>query len=202
MTDLPQMPDTDLAQEALALAQESELPAILNHSMRTFVYASLAVEPNMDPGDSGNELLFVACALHDIGTADRFNGPQRFEVEGADAAATYLAGKGCSQEDVDRVWEAIALHTSPGIAERRGPLTRLTRLGVLADFGQSRIASSELKQALEHRYPRLEIEKVLADAVVAQAITKPDKAPRSSWPGGLLCAHLANPRSDTGNAAF
>ncbi len=194
MTPLPSPPTTAVAHGALALAQESEQPAILNHSIRTFLYAIIAAGPNVvDAPD--DDLLFVAAVLHDIGTADRFNGAQRFEVEGADAAASYLKSQGLDRRDIDLVWEAIALHTSPGIAERRGPLTRLIRLGVRTDFGHSGLAP-ELRHEIELLYPRLDIETVLADAVVAQALQRPEaerqeKAPPSSWPGALLNAHLA-----------
>jgi hypothetical protein len=79
---------------------------------------------------------------------------------------------------VDQVWEAIALHTSAQIAERRGPITLLTRLGVLADFGAG-------SAAFEERYPRLDIEVELKRLVVEQVRRNPDKAPKSSWPGYL-----------------
>jgi len=204
VTPLSALPTTALARGALELAHESEQPAILNHSIRTFLYANLAAGANpMDAPD--DDLLFVAAVLHDIGTADRFDGPQRFEVEGADAAASYLHAQGLDRRDVDRVWEAIALHTSPGIAERRGPLARLIRLGVRTDFGHPGI-DPELRRAVESEYPRLGIEKVLADAVVAQALHRPEaerseKAPPSSWPGGLLNAHLAKAQNAAVNPA-
>jgi len=56
-------------------------------------------------------------------------------VEGADLAGSRLIAHGFDEQQADEVWEAIALHTSGGIAERRGPLARLTRAGVLADLG-------------------------------------------------------------------
>ena len=74
--------------------------------------------------------------MHDLGTGDLAKGEARFEVEGADLAAAVLREHGVAEPDVDRVWEAIALHTSPGIAERRGLLAYLTREGVGIDFGR------------------------------------------------------------------
>ena len=47
------------------------------------------------------------------------SGIQRFEVDGADMAAKFLTDNGVAARGVDLVWEAIALHSSPGIAERR-----------------------------------------------------------------------------------
>ena len=60
----------------------------------------------------------------------------RFEVEGADLAAAVLRNHGVAEADVDRVWEAIALHSCAGIADRRGLLTYLTHKGVFVDIGR------------------------------------------------------------------
>lgn len=182
MTDFV-LPTDPIAARALELAGAHEHPAVLNHSVRTYLHATIAAATlNVD---HRTDLLFLACVLHDIGATDAYDGSQRFEVDGADGAAAFLTGQGIGAADVDQMWEAIALHTSPHIAERRGPVTMLTRLGVLADFG----AGSADRTAIELRYPRLDIERVLTDAVVAQALRNPDKAPASSWPGGLLRAH-------------
>ncbi|MFD9216626.1 hypothetical protein ACFVY9_26755 [Streptomyces sp. NPDC059544] len=52
------------------------------------------------------------------------------------------------------------------------------------------------------RRPRLDIEAVLADAVVAQALRSPEKAPPASRPGSLLAAHLAGPGHGGASPAF
>jgi HD domain-containing protein len=186
---VPDFPDTALCLAALALAREHEHPAILNHSLRTFRHGEHAAQRlDLRPGaDYDREELFVACVLHDIGTADAYDGAQRFEVEGADAAAAFLAAHDIAAPARGRVWEAIALHTSPGIAERLGPLTRLTRAGVVADFARSTATA----RGFEADHPRLDVERHLADAVVRQALANPTKAPPASWPGQLLRAHRA-----------
>ena len=93
------------------------------------------------------------------------------------------------------VWEAIALHTSPGIAERFGPLAELVRTAVLVDLGRTRlpVASTPALDDLLARYPRLDIDRVLPEIVVAQALERRRavKAPPFSWPGALLAEHLA-----------
>jgi hypothetical protein len=181
VVDLPADP---IAVRALDLARAHEHVAIVNHSVRTYLHAArIARDRDVDhPAD----LLFLACVLHDIGTADAYDGTQRFEVDGADAAARFLTEQGFAAPDVDQVWEAIALHTSPHIAERRGPVPMLTRLGVLADFDAANA------DAFADRYPRLDVERVLTGAVVAQALRNPAKAPASTWPGGLYRAYLAS----------
>jgi hypothetical protein len=117
---------------AFVLANES--PAIANHSFRSYLFARLlARRKGMRPDhDFGDELLYLVCVLHDLGLTEHANGKQRFEVDGADAAVEFLSGQGVSSSDIDVVWQAIALHTSGGIAERRGPICQLTRGGAAA----------------------------------------------------------------------
>jgi hypothetical protein len=186
--------DTPLAAAALALARQHETSSVLNHSIRTHRYALrhaglLGLVPDADFDD---ELLYVACVLHDIGAFDAFEGPQRFEVEGADAAAALLRDHGRSEADVDLVWQAIALHTSPGIAERRGALPMLTRVGIRTDFSSVTIPEGE-RVEIERQLPRLGLDDELPALVVAQALRQPEKARASSWPADLVRAHLGTP---------
>ena len=183
--------DSPLASAAIALARQHETDAVLNHSIRTHRYALRQADllGLKADGDFDAELLFVACVLHDIGAFDAFDGPQRFEVEGADAAAALLRDHGRSEADVDLVWQAIALHTSPGIAERRGALPLLIRLGVRIDFSSVTIPKAE-RVEVERDLPRLGIDHDLPALVVAQALRQPEKARASSWPADLVREHL------------
>jgi hypothetical protein len=177
-----------LSTAALELATAHELPSVLNHSIRTHAYALLHAEKLDLEVDA--ELLFVACVLHDLGASDAFDGPQRFEVEGADAAAALMAEYDRSAAEIDAVWQAIALHTSPGIVERRGPVPHLTRLGVRTDFFTIEIPD-ELRAVTEREYPRLGLDHELGNAIVAQALKQPAKAFPSSWTSDLVREHKA-----------
>ena len=183
----------------------SVLPlAIVHHSMRVYLFANwLARREKSEWAD--HDLLFVASFCHDLGASHHHNGPQRFEVEGADAAADILRVHGREEQDVHEVWTAIALHTSPGIAERITPLARLVRLGVLIDFRPATHQALDAVvygQEIESKLPRLDIEKVLSDAVVQQAVQNPQKAPPASWPNNLYKSYLENPGWTGVNRAF
>ncbi|BAX91621.1 hypothetical protein MSG_01465 [Mycobacterium shigaense] len=118
-----------------------------------------------------------------------FSKPEkaRFEVEGADLAAALLTEHGCDRATVDGVWEAIALHTSGGIAERRGALCYLVRSGVGADFGRNAdFIDEQIATAIHRRYPRLAMASTLVAAIVAHARRNPEAAPPYSMPGELL----------------
>jgi len=52
-----------------------------------------------------------------------------FEVDGADAAREFLRSHGIPERKADLVWEAIALHTTPGIPAYMRPEIALTNAG-------------------------------------------------------------------------
>ncbi|ROW09458.1 hypothetical protein VMCG_02199 [Cytospora schulzeri] len=207
-----EIPDHPACTEALALAQSSLPASIFNHSLRVSLYASrhipppvmsttLFTTPSVPPC-----ALFVACILHDIGTATEplaggSDDARRFEVTGADVAAELLRRHGLGDEVVREVWLAIAMHTSPHVAEGAGGLVRALRLGVRADFGTYSVGEDVVSKT-ESQLPRLDVEKDLGDAVVRQALLLPSKAPACSWPGELLRAHAAEPDWDGVNKAF
>jgi hypothetical protein len=169
---VPGLPDTPLAVSAVEYVRACETEPVVNHSIRSYVFATLLAEhEGLRPGaDFDPGLVFFACVLHDLGTSPLASGTQRFEVDGADMAATFLTGNGIGAADVDLVWEAIALHSTPGIPERRGPIAYLTRLGVAMDFGLgSDFISDEQGRAIHDRYPRLNMATALIDEIVRHA---------------------------------
>jgi len=183
--DLPAGP---VAEAALAAVRTSESPAIANHSVRSFLFAQLlaAHEGCVDDAAYDRDLLFAATVMHDLGVGNLAPGAARFEVEGADLAAAVLREHGLPDRDVDRVWEAIALHTSAGIAERRGLLVYLTRRGVGIDFGQDTEIVREWEKDIHTAYPRLAMARSLADEIVRRATGSPAAAPPYSLGAGLL----------------
>ncbi|RMZ92633.1 hypothetical protein DV736_g87, partial [Chaetothyriales sp. CBS 134916] len=227
------VPEGRLAQAAFELALETLCAPLLHHSLRTFVFAKWVADmENSAYSDQALDSLFVACLFHDFGATEDHNHSERFEICGTDAAVAFLrsfahpqGNPGSEAKTVPKtrsepmlsdsriwdIWTAIALHTSPGIAERIHPLARLVRVGVLLDFrkaARDQFNAHDYGSQLDIEVPRLEIEKILADAVVQQALSKADlatrseKAPAASWPGLLLRSHLEDPTWDGVNRAF
>ncbi len=192
--ELIALPSTPLADAIVNLIRGVESTSVFNHSIRTYLFARLvAARRGLSADhDYDDALLFAACAMHDLGVAADSPRTQRFEVEGADRAANFLRERGIGAREADRVWQAIALHTSPGIAERRGVLCVLVREGVAVDFGGPLGANhladltEEQAEAVHTAYPRLDMVRSLTDAIVAQAAENPANAPRYSLPGELL----------------
>ncbi|KAK5119415.1 hypothetical protein LTR85_007515 [Meristemomyces frigidus] len=205
------VPTDNISRLAYAYASTALHPAILNHSLRVFLYAKALADREISLWSSAPDriaLLFAACIYHDIGTCCGASSPQRFEVEGADKAATDLRSMNVSEDDVHEVWVAIAVHTSPHIAERISPLARLVRVAVLIDFKQS--GSTDVMQfnteaevdANERAFPRLDAAKVLGDIVVEQAIRVPEKGRMASWAGVMVRAKREDPGWEGVNKGF
>jgi HD superfamily phosphodiesterase len=141
MNEILVLPRGPLADASLALVRSTESRPIADHSIRSFIFARLLAEREGALNDAAydEDLLFAAAVMHDLGLGERAQGRARFEVEGADLAAEVLREHGVPEADVDRVWEAIALHSSHGLAERLGLLTYLTHKGALTNAeGRSR----------------------------------------------------------------
>jgi hypothetical protein len=189
--------DDPVGRLALSTLRPQMLAPILNHSLRTLHLASAECRASrweVSPLD-----LLIACLFHDSGTIPD-HSPERFEVAGADRATEFAREVGRDSASCRAIWDAVALHTSPGIAERHQPLTRAVRSGVLIDFGSPSHAHRHraLIAELEHTYPRDGIERVLAGAVVRAARTTPAKAPPSSWPADLVrgAGTISDPDAD------
>ena len=149
------IPDSKLGREVTELVRETEPTLLFNHSTRVYYFASLAGKKlglKFDP-----ELLYVAAMFHDMGLTPNYaSKSNRFEVDGANTARDFLRQHNIAQQEVDTVWTAIALHTTPGIPEFMQPVIALLTNGVEMDV--LGIAYSEFsdadREAIVAAYPR------------------------------------------------
>jgi HD domain len=126
------IPDSKIAREATELVRQHATEMLFNHSVRVFAFGAMkGVRQNLK---FDSELLYVAALFHDLGLVDAYHtDTKRFEVDGADAAREFLRNHGIPEQKADLVWEAIALHTTPGIPQYMRPEIALTNAGVLVD---------------------------------------------------------------------
>lgn len=184
-----ELPRTPLALAAHAAAREAEPEYLLNHSLRSYLFARLSAGARgwAAGADFDDEVLFTACVLHDLGLVASADTGRRFEVDGADAAADLLRTHGMAPDRTALVWEAIALHTSPQIAERRAPEVALTRSGIGLDFGRdAELVPEEVAAAVHAALPRRDLARRIVDDITGPARTRPDKAPTGSLAAQLL----------------
>jgi HD domain len=189
MNEILALPTGPLVDASLALVRATESGPIVDHSIRTFLFARLLAEHEgcLNDAEYDEELLFAATVMHDLGLGEHARGQARFEVEGADLAAALLREHGVAEADVERVWEAIALHSSHGLAERRGLLTYLTYKGVFIDAGRlTGVMADGLRKDVLDAYPKPAGGRYIAEAIIEHASRSSAAAPPGSLAAYLL----------------
>jgi hypothetical protein len=152
-----EIPDTRLAREITQLVRDTESELLFHHSSRVYYWGALAGKQRGLKFD--RELLYAGAMFHDLGlTPAHSSAHERFEVDGANAAREFLRSHGIGQDDIDTVWTAIALHTTPGIPQHMHPVVALVTAGVEMDvlglnYGEYCAADRE---AVVHAHPRTE----------------------------------------------
>ncbi|MBB6450817.1 hypothetical protein HNR44_002807 [Geomicrobium halophilum] len=126
------VPDSQLAKDAADILRDHGDDLLWNHSNRVFLFSAIngqKLEQNYDL-----ELLYVSALFHDLGLTKEYSSPDlRFEVDGANAARSFLQQYQIPDESIRRVWDAIALHTTLGVAEHKEPEVALLYSGVGLD---------------------------------------------------------------------
>jgi HD superfamily phosphodiesterase len=171
------IPDSRLARDATELIRNVESDLLYNHSLRTYAFGALQGDRlglSYDP-----ELLYIGAMFHDIGLVEGHRSAHdRFEVDGANAAREFLLGHGVTGDTVRVVWDAIALHTTPGIPQHKEPEVALVTAGVEFDvlgFGYDDIAPED-REAVLAAYPRVDFKESIIQAFADGIADKPETA--------------------------
>jgi len=126
------IPDSAMARAATELIRDTESELLFHHSTRVFLFGALTGERK--PVKYDPELLYIGAMFHDIGLTYQFRTSQnRFEVDSANAARGFLQNYRIPEDEIDAVWDAIALHTTPGIPQFKKPVVQLVTAGVEMD---------------------------------------------------------------------
>ncbi len=175
-------PDSALTRKALSLVERIHSKVLLNHLHRTWWFAEFIAKRRGLTYD--RELVYLAAILHDLSLSDEFAADQRFEVDSADAANRFLIDNGYPQPKAELVWDAIALHTSSGIVNRKQPEIALIHVGAYADLfglGLDEITPSLIDDVLA-LYPRIGLKAAFTEAL-AEVIRK---KPRTAFGTGMV----------------
>jgi hypothetical protein len=149
------VPDSKLANEITELIRDTESTLLFNHSSRVYYFGALAGKRRGLNFDA--ELLYAGAMFHDMGLVPAHSSEtDRFEVDGANAAREFLRSHHIAEQDVDHVWTAIALHTTPDIPKYMHPVVALVTAGVEMDvlgIDYSRFTDAD-RNAVVQAYPR------------------------------------------------
>jgi HD domain len=159
------VPDSKITREAVGLLREFSTPLLINHSLRVFFWAN---EMGRQTGQKFDvELLFVCAAFHDLGLLKKFSSADdRFEVDSANAVRQFLEHHGVPAARIQTAWDAIALHTTPGIAAYKPLEVELLYNGVALDslgIGYEQFPS-DVREKVVAEYPRVNFKQDIAKA--------------------------------------
>src|SRR5499427_10579111 len=169
------VPNTPIIADALDYAQRLSEPYLFNHAVRSWLFAiSIARSKNID---YGSEVVAIGTILHDIGLTDSVTGPKRFEVNGADAARAFVAGRGLSDRRAQLIWDLVALNSTTSIALYKEPEVALGTMGIALDYGgfgfEALIPPAEMAEILR-AFPRLKMKQNFTETCRHLVVTRPE----------------------------
>ena len=168
------VPDPPLITRAIEFARERSEPYLFNHVMRSWLFAALIAQRKQTAHDS--EVLAVTTILHDLGLAEAFKGPLRFEVEGANAARTFARNEGIDERRAQLIWDGVALNSTVSIALFKEPEIALATMGIGLDwggFGYDSLTETDVAGIVE-AFPRLGMKERFTKAVCRIVETRPE----------------------------
>lgn len=159
------VPDSQLTREATGLLREFSTPLLFNHSHRVFFWANELGRQTGEPFDV--EILFVCAAFHDLGLLKQFSSAaDRFEVDSANAVRLFLEHHGVPDTRIQTAWDAISLHTTPGIGQYKQLEVELLFNGVGLDvpgIGYETFPE-DLRKKVVAQFPRVNFKQDIAMA--------------------------------------
>lgn len=149
------IPDSKLAKDAADILREYGNDLLWNHSNRVFLFGAVNGVNAKQKYDL--ELLYVSALFHDLGLTKQYSSPDlRFEVDGANAARSFLQQYQIPDGATQLVWDAIALHTTPGVAEHKESEVALLFHGVGLDVMGDGFETfpKDLREEIIQAFPR------------------------------------------------
>lgn len=153
------VPDTPLIDRAIDYARQRSEPYLFNHVVRSWLFAVRLSQIQAIENDA--EVLAVGTLLHDITLNERFTGPRRFEVEGADLARDFAILNGLDKHRAQLVWDSVALNSTPSIGLFKEPEVALCTTGIGLDvigWRHDTIPAQEMA-AIVRQFPRLDMKR-------------------------------------------
>ncbi|WP_431961759.1 HD domain-containing protein [Actinacidiphila sp. bgisy160] len=188
------VPDTAASGAALEVASAYLSPALLNHSLRAYVWAAARATAQGIVVDS--ELLYVAALFHDMALVPEFdNHTISFEVAGGHVAQVFSAGAGWPAVRRRRLSEVIIRHMWPDVDVSVDPeghvLCRATALEIIGRDADD-FAPGFRAEVLD-RYPRLDLATEFLTCFQDQARRKTDSSAAGAVRSGLAMRMADNP---------
>jgi hypothetical protein len=168
------VPESPLITRALEYGQKLYEPYLFNHAVRSWLFAEMIARTRGI--DYDREVVAIGTLLHDIGLTASVSGPNRFEVNGAAAAVSFIKGEGLSDRRVQLIWDLVALNSTPSLALHKEPEVAVGTMGIGLDyggFGVELIPSADMTSILS-AFPRLKMKDRFTKACCRLVTARPE----------------------------
>jgi hypothetical protein len=168
------VPDTPLVQQALDYARRECEAYLFNHVVRSWLFAARIGQLRNIDHDA--EVVAVGTLLHDVTLNERFDGPRRFEVEGADLARVFARQSGVDERRAQLIWDSVTLNSTPSIGLYKEAEVALCTAGICLDvvgLQYEVIPAPEIARIVEE-FPRLDMKRRMTRCVCHIAKARPE----------------------------
>jgi hypothetical protein len=168
------VPDNPLITAVIEHVQRLSEPYLFNHAMRSWLFAEAI--GRIKGINYDREVVAIGTILHGIGLTASVSGPNRFAVNGADAALSFLKGKGLSDRRTQLIWDLVALSSTPSLAPHKEPEVAVGTMGIGLDyggFGVELLPTADVEHILD-AFPRLRMKQRFAETCCQLITAKPD----------------------------
>jgi hypothetical protein len=166
--------DSPLVAAAIDYAQRLSEPYLFNHAMRSWLFAELIGRSRRL--DYDREVVALGTILHDIGLTAGVSGPNRFEVNGADAALSFIRDRGLSDRRAQLIWDLVALNSTPSLALHKEAEVAVGTMGIGLDFGGfglDVLDPGDVDRVVS-AYPRLKMKNRFTEACCRLVMERPE----------------------------
>jgi hypothetical protein len=187
-------PVTPAADAALSVATRFYSPALLNHSIRSYLWGARYGTAHGIAFD--DELYYVAALLHDLGLTVTFDSHRLpFEEAGGQLAWVFGVAAGWPAERAARVSEIIALHMRDDVAPADDPESHILQVATSWEVVGRRPEEfpPDARAEMLARYPRLGFGAEFLACFADQARRKPGSAAATSVDRNVARRIAANP---------
>jgi hypothetical protein len=142
--------------------------------MRSWLFAETI--GRMKGIDYDREVVAIGTILHDVGLTASVSGPNRFEVNGANAALSFIKGKGLSDRRAQLIWDLVALNSTPSLALFKEPEVAVGTMGIGLDyggFGVEALPAADVERIL-NAFPRLKMKQKFTETCCRLVAAKPE----------------------------
>jgi HD domain len=188
------VPTTPAADAALSVATRFCSPALLNHSLRCYLWGAMYGAAHGIAFD--DELYYVSALLHDVGLTETFDSHRLpFEDAGAQLAWVFGVAAGWPGQRAARVEEIIALHMRDDVSPADDAESHLLQVATSWEAVGRRPEEfpPDARAEVLARFPRLGFGAEFLACFEDQARRKPGSAAASSVGRDLSSRIAANP---------